>query len=234
MSHESHSTISAPTFSFWSAAREATGVLELPRLGLELRDLRREPRGDGSPVLVLPGFGADDRSTWPIRRFLTSLEHDARGWGRGSNVGDVPDSVERVGEMVTTLAAETGRSVSLVGWSLGGYIARDHPGAVRRVVTLGSPVIGGPKYTTVASVAKLRGWDVDEIELQVEQRKKVPLEVPVTAIFSRRDGVVAWRACVDPEGDGTHIGLGFSPRVYRVVARRLALPPSQHAPNSSR
>lgn len=233
------SPISPPRFSLWSAAREATGLFEIPRLALGLSDLRREPRGDGSPVLVLPGFGADDRSTWPLRRFLKSIDHDARGWGRGANVGEVPESVERVGELVVELSQRAGRAVSLVGWSLGGYVARevarDHPSAVRRVITLGSPVIGGPKYTTVASVASLRGWDVDEIEVQVEQRKEIPLEVPVTAIFSRRDGVVAWRACVDPEGDGpiehvevdaTHIGLGFSADVYRVVARRLALPES--------
>ena len=111
-------------------------------------------------------------------------------------------------------------------------VAREIPHRVRQVVTLGSPVIGGPKYTTVAAaMAGNRGWDIDEIERLVEERKRVPLEVPVTAIYSRRDGVVAWRACVDPEGDGpiehvevdaTHIGLGFSAEVFRLVARRLA------------
>lgn len=235
MSQDIASPITAPRFSVRSAVREATGFLELPRLALGLRSLRGEPRGDGSRVIVLPGFGADDRSTWPLRRFLRSLGHDARGWRRGPNTGDVARSVERVGEMVRAGADETGRPVSLVGWSLGGYlareVARDHPDRVRQVVTLGSPVIGGPKYTTVASVAPLRGWDLDEIESLVEERKRVPLAVPVMAIYSRRDNVVAWRACVDPEGGGpiehveveaTHIGLGFSPDVYRLLARRLA------------
>jgi pimeloyl-ACP methyl ester carboxylesterase len=234
MSENTASTLVAPRLSVWSAAREATGFLELPRLALGLRALRGEPRGDGGRVIVLPGFGADDRSTWPLRRFLRSLGHDARGWRRGPNVGDVAQSVDLVGQMAREGAEASGRPVALVGWSLGGYlareVARDHPDCVRRVVTLGSPVIGGPKYTTVASVAPLRGWDLDEIEAQVELRKATPLEVPVTAIYSRRDRVVAWRACVDPEGDGpiehveveaTHIGLGFSPEVYRLVARRL-------------
>ncbi len=92
-------------------------------------------------------------------------------------------------------------------------------------------MIGGPKYTTVAALASLQGWNLDEIEAIVEERKGVSLRVPVTAIYSRRDGVVAWQACVDPEDDApiqhvevdaTHLGLGFSPTVYRLVARALS------------
>ena len=227
--------IQPPPFSLDSALAEAAGLLELPRLALQLPQLTREPRGDGSTVLVLPGFGADDISTWPLRRFLSSLGYRARGWGRGSNQADVREAVDAVGELVRKRADRSGRAVALVGWSLGGYIARevarDLPDQVRRVVTLGSPVIGGPKYTTVARFASSRGWDLDHIEAEVERRKSVPLRVPVTAIYSRRDRVVAWRACVDPEGDApvehveveaTHVGLGFSADVYRIVARRLA------------
>jgi len=140
-----------------------------------------------------------------------------------------------VGAGVAAAAAALGAPVALVGWSLGGYvareIARDHPDSVRRVVTLGSPVIGGPRYTTVARLASVQGWDLEEIEAWVEARKRVPLRVPVTALYSRRDAVVAWRACVDPEPGApiehvevatTHLGFGFSAEVYRLVARRLA------------
>jgi pimeloyl-ACP methyl ester carboxylesterase len=238
--------IPTPRPSLWSTTREAAGLLELPRLALELRSLLREPRGDGSRVLVLPGFGTDDRATWPLRRFLEGRGYDTRGWGLGPNVAEVPDSIASMGRAVEDAAGERGEPVSLVGWSLGGYIARevarDLPHAVRRVVTLGSPVIGGPKYTTAAVLAGTRGWDLDEIEAWVEERKDVPLRVPVTAIYSRRDGVVAWRACVDPEGDGpiehvevdsTHVGLGFSAEVYRLVARRLALPAESHRTSRS-
>ncbi len=216
-------------------AGELTGLLELARLGYAFRSLLREPRGDGSVVFVLPGFGADDRSTWPLRQFLGALGYDARGWSRGANRADVPDSIEAIGAHVQHTAEQLGAPVSLIGWSLGGYIAReiarDRPHVVRRVVTFGSPVIGGPKYTTIAPLASLQGWDLDEIEAMVEARKAVPLRVPVTAIYSRRDRVVAWQACVDSEGgapiehvevDSTHLGLGFSPTVYRLVARALS------------
>lgn len=227
--------LDVPLPSLAQAAREAAGLLELPRLARQWSALRREPRGDGSPVLVLPGFGADDRSTWPLRTWLRALGYAPRGWELGINRRSVPDSVDAVGRLVEAAAERAATPVALLGWSLGGYIARevarDLPGHVRGVVTLGSPVIGGPRYTTVARFARRNGWDLDAIEAEVELRKRVPLRVPVTAIYSRRDGVVAWQACIDPEGDApiehvevetTHVGLGFSPDVYRVVARSLA------------
>ncbi|MEQ8861565.1 MAG: alpha/beta fold hydrolase [Pseudomonadales bacterium] len=228
-------TLSAPTGNWQSMLREATGLLGLPMLALSAASLRDEPAGDGSTVVVLPGFGGDDLSTWPLRAFLRSLGYRVRGWGLGSNRATVPESIDVIGTLVERHLEESDAPLSLVGWSLGGYIARevarDKPHGVRRVITLGSPVIGGPKYTSVAVLAPLQGWNLDEIEVEVERRKGVPLRVPTTAIFSRRDGIVAWRACIDPEGDApvehvevnsSHIGLGFDAHVYRLVARRLA------------
>ena len=97
-------------------------------------------------------------------------------------------------------------------------------------MTLGSPVVGGPKYTAVAETYRQQGVDLDEIERQVAERTRVPLRTPVTAVYSRRDGVVAWQACIDPQGDtvehvevaATHLGLGFSAEVFEVLAERLA------------
>ena len=227
--------LAAPRASLFGLAREASGFLELPQLLFRTPDLLTEPRGEGASVFVLPGFGADGRSTWPLRRYLAALGHDARDWGFGANRGAVPESVEAMGERVRDVARETGRPVALVGWSLGGYIARevarDWPDETRRVVTFGSPVIGGPKYTTAAPFFATRGWDLDEIEAEVARRKEVPLRVPTTAIYSRNDGIVDWRACIDDEAGGpiehveveaTHLGLGFSADVFRLVARRLA------------
>jgi pimeloyl-ACP methyl ester carboxylesterase len=85
-----------------------------------------------------------------------------------------------------------GAPVRLIGWSLGGYlareVAREHPHAVQQVITLGSPVIGGPKYTAVAGAYRRRGVDLDAIEAEVAVRNELPLDTPITAIYSQSDG----------------------------------------------
>jgi pimeloyl-ACP methyl ester carboxylesterase len=147
----------------------------------------------------------------------------------------VPALVPLVIARVLAFVQERGMPVSLVGWSLGGVIAREamreRPDVVTRVVTLGTPVVGGPKYTSVGAVYRRRGYDLEDIETRARAREAVPLTRPVTAIFSRGDGIVAWRACIDRhnavvehvEVTGTHIGLAMNPDVWRIVAQRLAI-----------
>jgi len=214
--------------------REARGLLELPRLLLESPRLARQPKGRGQPVLVLPGFGAGDASTAVLRAYVRYLGYRPRGWGLGRNTGDVPVLLERVLAQLERIAAEERQSVALIGWSLGGVLAREaareRPAAARQVITLGSPVVGGPKYTAAAGFYRRQGIDLDAIEAEVEARNRQPFTTPVTAIYSRSDGVVAWRACIDPyaaqvehvEVEATHLGLGFSPRVYEIIAKCLA------------
>lgn len=221
--------------------REVRGALELPRLLLQVPQLARQPRGRGGPVLVLPGYGAGDASTALLQAYLRFLGHRPRGWGLGRNRGDVPALLPRVLERVERLAEAAPDGVSLVGWSLGGFLAREaareRPEWVRRVVTLGSPVVGGPKYTAVGEIYRRRGVDLDAVEAQVEERYAKVLATPVTAIYSRADAVVAWRACIDRrspnvehvEVETTHLGLGFAPEVYAVIASRLAAPSARDA-----
>jgi len=215
---------------------ELRGALELPRLLLRWPQLARAPRGTGGPLMVLPGFGAGDGSTAPLRAYLGWLGHRTRGWGLGPNGGDVEALVPRLEQRVERQADRAGARLALVGWSLGGVLARElareRPDLVSRVVTLGSPVVGGPKYTAVADAYRRRGIDVDEIEARVAERNAEPIRVPVLAIYSRRDAVVSWRACIDEhspdvehvEVGATHLGLGFSPEVWRLVARAVAAP----------
>ncbi len=228
--HEARRTTSQAFFM------EAETPRQLAQLALHYPRLLTEPKGDGHPVLVLPGFTAADGSTRSLRRYLRQLGYDAVGWGLGRNNGDVAAYVPRVMEILKGLTGETGGKVSLVGWSMGGVISREvalhYPQAVRRVITLGSPITGGPKYTAFADQLASEGVDLDAIEAHIHhrQRRSPPLQVPVTAIFSRRDGVVAWQACIDQinqsvehvEVKSSHIGLGFDPAVYRIIARRLA------------
>jgi pimeloyl-ACP methyl ester carboxylesterase len=213
---------------------EARGLLELPKLLIEFPALARQPRGRGQCVMVLPGYGAGDASTAVLRAYLRSLGYRPQGWGLGRNHGEVPDLLPRVVERLEALAREEGGAIRLIGWSLGGYLAREaareRPRAAHQVITLGSPVVGGPKYTVVAGAYRRRGIDLDAIEAEVVARNRQPLETPVTAVYSRSDGVVAWQACIDHhsknvehvEVETTHLGLGFSPGVFQIIAERLA------------
>ena len=135
--------------------------------------------------------------------------------------------------MIEGAIEEHGEPVVLVGWSLGGYLAREyareHAVHVRKVVTLGSPVIGGPRYTATARHYTAQGHDLDEIERAVKQRYATPLSVPVAALYSKRDGIVAWPACIDRwsadvrhhEVDATHLGLVVAPPVLALVAQEV-------------
>ena len=131
------------------------------------------------------------------------------------------------------LADESGATVSLLGWSLGGVIAREvarqHPEAVRQVITYGTPVVGGPRFTAVA-----RAYDAGASTAAAAVAERLdaesPIQVPLTVVYTRRDGIVAWQACIDrssPNAEhvevaSTHIGMGVDPDVWGVVADRLA------------
>lgn len=236
--HDPGTPVSAPERYAW--LREGLTVLEFPRLAARAGELLRQPRGDGHTVILFPGYGASGASMSMMRAYLRQLGHDARDWGLGRNDGQVERLLEHALGQVNHVRAQRGGTVSLIGWSLGGYIAREvareAPDGIRQVITMASPVIGGPKYTMVAERYRRAGYDLDEIEKKVEARNAVPLRVPVTAIYSRSDGIVAWGACVDQrcerteyvEVSTTHLGMGFSADVYRIVAERLAA--ARHRP----
>jgi pimeloyl-ACP methyl ester carboxylesterase len=214
----------------------------LQELRLPLDTLRWAPQWPGlargrtatpQTVMLLPGFGAGPRSMAPLAAYLRALGHRTHDWGLGRNSGDVPALLSALRLRIADRVQQAGRPVVLVGWSLGGYLAReaarDEPDAVCKVVTLGSPVIGGPRFTAVAPWYRARGHDLAAIEAQVAERFTTPLRVPVTAVYSKRDGVVAWQACIDHwspqvqhvEVNESHLGMGVAPRVLALVARAL-------------
>lgn len=216
--------------------REGLGLVEPVRFFLRFPELSRQPKGSGETVLVIPGYGTTDRITAGLRAYLKYLGYRPRGWGMGKNDGRVREAVIAMIKKTVSAYRRTGKPVKLIGWSLGGFIAREvareRPQCVDRIITLGSPVVGGPKYTVVAGAYRRKGYDLDAIAAEIALRDQVPLEVPVTAIYSKRDFVVAWQACIDRvsrnvehiEVRTTHLGLGFSPEVYRIIADRLARP----------
>jgi pimeloyl-ACP methyl ester carboxylesterase len=192
------------------------------------------PRGDGRPVVVVSGLGATDVSLSPLRGFLRRLGHDARAAGLGRISDDVEDLFPEIGRRCARLAQESGRRVAVVGWSIGGVLAReaarDHPAAIERVVTFGTPVEGGPSYTALAG--RYTADELVRIRSRIEERNRIAIAVPVTSIWSRNDGVVTPEACIDRrtptvehvEVSSTHLGMGFDPDVWATVATRLATP----------
>ncbi|MGK2926753.1 MAG: esterase/lipase family protein [Lysobacterales bacterium] len=193
------------------------------------------PRGDGRPVVLAPGYGAGDASMYPLFRYLQWLGYDVHHWGLGRNRGKVGQYVRKLAARLDELRADhDGSRVTLIGWSLGGVIvreiARDHPQLVREVITLGTPIIGGPKYTRVAALfARRENVDLDQLERLIHERNMRPITCPLTCIYSKTDGVVAWRASIDEYNPharnlqvaGSHLGLAFNPLVWRIIARTL-------------
>jgi len=217
-------------------ALEARGVFGIARLFAAAPYLAAARRGAPQPVLVLPGLGAGDRSTLAIRRYLGFLGYRAHGWNRGRNIRPAGADLPAVAAQIRSLHAATGLPVTLVGWSRGGVIAREAtrlaPEAARMVITLGSP-FAAPAATNVTTSWRLITGEKFMSPTEEELRRlAAPLPVPSTSIYSRTDGVVAWRACLESEGPqrenvevrGSHIGLGFNPAAFWVIADRLAQP----------
>lgn len=215
-------------------AREARVAAELPMFLLRSRSLRDLPRGNGQTILIVPGFGTDDWATLPLRQALRALDFDARGWGLGRNMGMRPQVKAALNEQLQRLHAQQQAKVALVGWSLGGVfvreMARHQPGLVQHVFTLGSPINGEPDANNMMLMFRIanRGKAVKTDRAGFERRRAAP-PVPCTAIYSRTDGIVAWRCCLEEVADntenvevrGSHFGLVYNIDVVRAIAERL-------------
>ena len=172
-------------------------------------------QGDGHPVLVLPGLAAGDGSTALMRRFLRSRGYAATGWGQGINLGLREGVLDRAHEKLGKLWVDHGRSVSLIGWSLGGLYARElakrSPELVRLVITLGSPFSGHPRATNAWRLYEFAsGHRLDSHDFHGPLRAAPP--VPTTSIWSPTDGVVSWRCSVETRPDlAENIVVEFEP-----------------------
>src|SRR5262245_51652067 len=175
-------------------ALEGRAWLELAALVPALPALAQAPRGDGHPVLVLPGFLADDRSTRALRWFLRDRGYHAHAWRLGRNVGPSSETVSGLVERLTAISERHGRTVSLVGWSLGGIYARElaraYPDRVRQVITLASP-FRDPTASTVARLQRLGLGPRPVGDSTIpRERLRAPLPVPTTSFYSETDGIV--------------------------------------------
>jgi pimeloyl-ACP methyl ester carboxylesterase len=231
-------------------------VSELLALFYARRFLDKLPRGDGQPVMALPGFGGSDSSTKYLRKYIGKWGYDAHPWDMGRNlyptdtsglegVFEVMDNVtEKVGKRLAEIKNETGRKTSLVGWSLGGIycrqIAAAYPDLVRQVVTLGTPY-GDPRANILWPLIRKVNTSPEPSTQDIKEwiaRANVSIEVPLSAIWSNSDGFVPPRIARQKECPITenihvcssHTGFTVNPLVYYVLANRLAQPEGDWQP----
>ncbi len=221
---------------------EGRGVAELAATYMLKGVLDRAPRGDGHPVIVLPGFLASDRSTMPLRKYLTDLGYDARGWGQGQNLGRFYKMRTILEAQVERVYEETGQKISLVGWSLGGVFARYlslvMPDKVRSVITLGSPFAADINATSAKKLYELLSQEGPAKEGDLE-RIAGDLPVPNSSIYTKLDGIVNWKTCISKPAANSevieirlasHVGIGVNPAAFWAVADRLAQKDGQFVP----
>ena len=214
---------------------EARALFELNSSLLLSPLLMCAPRGDGHPVLALPGFLASDLSMAPMRRYLKELGYDAYAWNMGRNFGGVASKRDALRNLLTRIHETAGRKVSLVGWSLGGIYARDLalqlPDMVRSVITLGSPFTNDVRATNATRLYEaLSGEGIDD-NPEIQKAIAGDLPVPATSIYSRTDGIVNWHTSMLRPSEtaenievyfASHVGLGVNPAALWAVADRLA------------
>ena len=219
---------------------EVKAVPEFCRFAMKSRT-HGLPRGDGHPVLVFPGFLAGDILTMPLRSRLTSLGYWNAGWRFGTNLGLKPGLLAQMVHYVKSVHAGQKRKVSLVGWSLGGLYAREIakriPDRVRLIVTLGTPAAGDLHANNAWRLyERLNDHKVDAPPIEGDLFERPP--VPITAVLTPQDGIVAPRSADIGSGPtwetlqvgGTHIGLAWNADVLRIVADRLAQPDGTWSP----
>ncbi|WP_241256219.1 alpha/beta hydrolase [Rhodococcus sp. KRD162] len=213
------------------------GLADLGSMSVTWPVLLSAPRGDGQPVLVIPGLGTGDVSTMALRNYLTVLGYDAYGWGLGVNVGPTAKIAQGAPTKLRAIHDKHGRPVTVIGWSLGGLIARrlarEMPEMVRQVITLGSPIrIRTHDHSHGRRLYAMFGKrHVEQFDMPLEEGLP-PLPMPTTSIYSRLDGIVSWHACLDVvtqrseniEVHAAHLGLGYQAAALYAVADRLAQP----------
>jgi pimeloyl-ACP methyl ester carboxylesterase len=217
---------------------EARAFWELGAMVAATPWLRRLPKGDGHPVLVFPGMGANDFTTVPLRNFLNGLGYVTQAWGQGFNFGPRDGVLKKCAADVRALSERHGQPVSLIGWSLGGIYAREMakelPQHTRSVITLGTPFTGHPRATNAWRIFEmLSGQSADDPVLI--ERLRTPPPVPTTSIYSRTDGIVSWQCSLNEPGaltenvevHASHTGMGMNPLALYAVADRLSQPPGQ-------
>jgi alpha-beta hydrolase superfamily lysophospholipase len=198
---------------------------------------KAEATGDGHPVVVYPGLGAGALTTSYLRQYLRDSGFSVHDWEGGVNTGpegDFDDWLGQLEDRLQRLHGMHGRKLSLIGWSLGGIYAREiakrSPQSVRQVVTLATPFAALAQGNHAGTVFKLINRDKARLPPELEARIRECPPVPTTSIYSRSDGIVSWRGCIEKKTErsesievhASHLGMVSHPQVLRTIANRLS------------
>jgi pimeloyl-ACP methyl ester carboxylesterase len=191
------------------------------------------PHGNGETVLLIPGFLAGDWTMHLLRDFLRGLDYRVEFAGVTLNLGPTKGFLPHLEHTVERLYAEAGAPIIVIGQSLGGAFARAlahrHPEKIAHVVTMASPIrfpVATPLETIVRLLAPFHSHDLESLRDEIVACPGVP----VTALYSREDGIVDWHCCLQDESasccnievSGAHSAMGFNPEAQAVIARALA------------
>jgi len=198
------------------------------------RLLKMSPRGDGHPVMLLPGFLGGDGYSRSMRSFIARLGYSAHGWGQGRNLGPRDGVLEALEARVLELVDHYGEPLSLVGHSLGGIfareLAREHPDMIRQVISLGSPFGEGRMTGSIPARLFSTLNPPEQLPIDEDLLADAP-PVPTTAIYSKGDGIVNWQTTYQKDGHaesqniqvrGSHCGMTMNPAIWYIVAHVLA------------
>jgi pimeloyl-ACP methyl ester carboxylesterase len=226
------------------------------RIGLEAAALFRSrvfkgegvEQAGGQPVMLIPGFLAGDDSLGVMTQWLRRTGHRTKSAGIRSNVDCSSVSVERLAERLDCLAETTGQRVAIIGQSRGGNLAKvlavRYPELVSGIVTLGSPQLDPFDIHPLVRVQVLAVGTLGTLGMKgffkhsckkgaccerfwEELAGPMPPGVGYLSVYSKSDGVVRWRACLDPEAEhleikASHVGMAVNPRAYSAIAGALA------------
>ncbi len=229
-----------------TALNPSLTLLEPFRAAMELTFLQftvppKALPGDGHPVVIFPGLGADGTSVSILRAHCQDLGYEAFDWGQGFNTGprgELGAWLEALADEVSRQLEKHDKPATLIGWSLGGLYARELgkllAPKLRQVITIATPFNGSADDISASWISSLLGGGAASIDPLWIERLRMPPPIRTTSIYSRSDGVVAWETCRHDEGsrlvedievDGSHMGMGWNREVLNIVADRLG----QHA-----
>jgi len=214
------------------------GVWDRVRSWRYRRSYKKLAKGDGHPVLVIPGLLSNDLVTKPLRTLLERLEYKVFGWDLGINLANLED-VETLDETLKSIYEKHGEKVSIIGWSLGGLYTRkicaDNLNKVRQIITLGSPFrsldVQGAALTTLKILYRSNEIPIPPEHKGWVEKLKDPLPIQTTCLYSKKDGIVPWMLCKESIEDNlhqnleiksSHTGMVYNIQAIKIIVDKLA------------